>query len=99
MSEPDARDTRQMGIAHMDFFRLLPRAMGNNSYVLDGHSVRATLATGTVTITLGEEQERRLSENVVLPFTNVTFDYYGVPEEVRSEFERYFHIRFMRGLG
>ena len=99
MSECDLSDTRQMGISHKDFFRLLPRAMGNNSYELNGHCVRATLATGTVKITLGEEQERRLSENVIMPYTDVTFDYHGVPVDVRSEFERYFHIRFMRGLG
>lgn len=89
----------QMGITHADFFRLLPRAMGDNAYEVDGRVVRAALPSGTVTITLGEERERRFTAIVAMPYTDIEFDYDGVPEEARAAFERYFDLRFMRGLG
>lgn len=95
----EVKDVRQMGITHADFFRLLPRAMGENPYELNDLTVRATLEAGTVLISLGEEQERRLSEHVIMPYTDVTFLFCGVPTEVRAAFERYFHMRYMRGLG
>lgn len=99
MDEAHVKDTRQMGITHADFFRLLPRAMGENHYEINSYTVQATLPDGTVIITLGEEKERKLSANVIMPYADVTFDYYGVSEEMRVAFERYFHMRFMRGLG
>lgn len=99
MTDTHATETRQMGITHADFFRLLPRAMGNHPFETNDCTVRATLPTGTLVITLDEEQERRLSPHVIMPYTNVTFDYYGVSAEVRAAFERHFHARYMRGLG
>ena len=99
MEKSHVKDTRQMGITHADFFRLLPRAMGENPYDLSNCTVRATLSDGSVVITLGEEKERKLSALVIMPYADVTFDYYGVPEEVRAAFERHFHLRYMRGLG
>lgn len=99
MCEATVRDIRQMGITHADFFRLLPRAIGEHHYQVDGNIVRVTLPAGTATISLGEEQERRLSANVIMPHTEVIFEYSAVPESMRAEFEQHFHMRYMRGLG
>lgn len=88
-----------MGITHKDFFRLLPNAMGKNEYRIDGRAVLAKLAVGTLTIIVGEEQERVLSPLVKMPFANVTFEFHNVPYAVRADFEQYFELRFMRGLG
>ncbi|MBX2880312.1 MAG: hypothetical protein KTR32_10295 [Granulosicoccus sp.] len=91
--------TKQMGLTHADFFRLLPRAMGENTFEVNGHEVQANLATGSLNISLGEQRERKLSAHVVMPYADVTFDFNGVPEEVRLAFEQHFNLRFMRGLG
>jgi len=89
---------KEMGYTHADFFRLLPRAMGNYPYEIDGLQVNCVLPTGTLKITLGEEQERRLVL-VVLPRTEITFEYQDVSDEDREAFIEYFELRFMKGLG
>ena len=99
MTESHVQDIRQMGISHADFYRHLEQALGGNPYERYGNKVHVSLPAGTVKITLGAEKARKLSANVILPYADVTFDYYGVPDEVRATFERHFHKRFMRGLG
>ena len=89
---------KEMGYTHADFFRLLPSAMGSNPYEISGLEVNCTLASGTLKITLGEERERRLVL-VVMPCTNVTFEYKNVSDEDRESFMKYFDLRFMKGLG
>lgn len=89
---------KEMGFSHADFFRLLPSAMGDNPYEVDGPEVNCTLPTGTLKITLGEERERRLVL-VVIPCTTITFEYINVSEEDHENFKKYFELRFMKGLG
>jgi len=89
---------REMGYTHADFFRLLPRAMGTNSYEINGLEINCKLPSGTLRITLGEELERRLVL-VVMPYTHVTFEYHDVSDEDREAFVKYFDLRFMKGLG
>ena len=87
-----------MGYTHADFFRLLPRAMGDTPYEINGLEINCILPSGSLKITLGEELERRLVL-VVLPCTEVTFEYKNVSDKDRAEFTRYFELRFMKGLG
>jgi len=89
---------KEMGFTHAEFFRLLPRAMGATPYEIDGLDVNCQLPSGTLRISLGEERVRRLVL-VVLPCTNVTFEYQNVSDEDRIRFEQYFELRFMKGLG
>lgn len=89
---------KEMGYSHADFFRLLPRAMGATPYEVNGLEVKCSLPTGSLRITLGEERERKLVL-VVLPCTNVTFEYENVSDEDRERFVKYFELRFMKGLG
>lgn len=89
---------KEMGYTHADFFRLLPRAMGDTPYDVRGLEIDCKLRSGTLKITLGEEGERRMGL-VVIPRTEVTFQYDNVSDEDRAEFIRYFDLRFMKGLG
>ncbi len=86
-----------MGYTHAEFFRLLPNAMGDHPFEIEGLQVHCTLPSGTLTITLGPEQERRLVL-VVIPRTTITFEYDGVTDADRQEFIKYFDLRFMKGL-
>ena len=89
---------KEMGYTHADFFRLLPRAMGDTPYEINGLVVTCSLPTGSLIISLGEERERRLVL-VVIPCTTITFEYVNVSEEEREKFDKYFELRFMKGLG
>ena len=89
---------KEMGYSHADFFRLLPRAMGDTPYEINDLEVKCSLQSGSLRITLGEERERKLVL-VVLPCTNVTFEYENVSDEDRERFVKYFELRFMKGLG
>ena len=89
---------REMGYTHADFFRLLPGAMGKHSYEVDGLQVHCQLSTGSLTITLGPEGERRLVL-VVIPRTEIVFEFEYVSDEDRLAFMKYFDLRFMKGLG
>ena len=89
---------REMGYTHDDFFRLLPGAMGDYKYVVSGTTVSCQIGSGQLTITLGPEGERRLVL-VVIPQTEIVFDFENVEEAERQEFLRHFDLRFMKGLG
>jgi len=89
---------REMGYTHREFFRLLPGAMGDNEYLISDTTVTCQLGAGKLTISLGPEGERRLVL-VVIPRTEITFEFENVEEAEQKEFLRYFDARFMKGLG
>jgi len=92
------RFSKDMGVSHADFFRLLPRAMGDIPYRVEGTTVNGEIGSGTVSIELGKQQERRIAL-LAIPFAEVTFSFNGVGEDERTEFMRYFDLRFQRGGG
>lgn len=92
------RFSKEMGVSHADFFRLLPRAMGDTPYSVNGKTVNGELGSGTVSIEIGEQQERRIAL-LAIPYAQVTFTFGGVAENERTEFMRYFDLRFQRGGG
>ena len=90
--------TREMGVDHRDFFRLLPRAMGDHPYEVEGDAVRAELGGGTLLIELGPERVRRIAL-LALPFTEVSFTFRDTDEAGREAFTRRFELAFRRGGG
>lgn len=97
-NQPDIEYAADMGLTHGDFFRLLPRAMGEHTYRVDGNTVHATVHDGTVEIHLGAQQERRIAL-MRIPFARVTFQFRGVSKEQQEAFKEYFDLRFQRGGG
>ncbi len=87
-----------MGLTHADFFRLLPAAMGEHEYRIDGNTVHGVVHDGTVEITLGEQQMRKIAL-MRIPNANVKFVFRGVSEEQQQAFKTYFDLRFQRGGG
>ena len=87
-----------MGYTHADFFRLLPGAMGDHPYEIDNLKVHCKLGNGSLTITVGPESERRLVL-VVIPKTDIKFEFDNVSDTERDVFLKYFDLRFMKGLG
>ena len=98
MSEQLIEYSREMGLTHDDFWRLLPRAMGNHSYQVDGDSVRADISEGQLEITLGPPLERRIAL-MCIPYSKVSFCFTGVSEKEQQAFKIHFDLRFQRGGG
>lgn len=95
---PDIIYSREMGLDHRDFFRLLPRAMGAHRYTVDGHTVRAELGKGSVEIVIGEEQLRRIAL-LAIPYALVSFTFRGVTADAQQDFKKQFDLHFQRGGG
>jgi len=97
-SYPDVDFSKEMGVTHADFFRLLPSAMGDHPYRIDKHTVHGQIAQGTVIIKIGEQQVRRIAL-MAIPFANVSFSYRGVSRDQLTAFTAHFDLRFQRGGG
>lgn len=95
---PDIAYSREMGLTHADFWRLLPRAMGDHPYTIDGSVVRATVDGGQLEIVLGQPEERRIAL-LRLPYAVVTFTFTGLEEVQQQAFKAHFDLHFQRGGG
>ncbi|MFK7861429.1 MAG: hypothetical protein AB8B64_21615 [Granulosicoccus sp.] len=98
MSETIIEYSREMGLTHDDFWRLLPRAMGNHSYERQGDHVNANVEQGTLQIHLGPAQVRQIAL-LRLPYSVVSFRFSGVEPQQQMAFKRHFDLHFQRGGG
>lgn len=98
MSDNVIEYSREMGLTHDDFWRLLPRAMGDHSYERRGDTVNANVYQGTLKIDLGPTQERRIAL-LRLPYSVVSFRFEGVDPEQQMAFKTHFDLHFQRGGG
>lgn len=90
--------SREMGLTHADFWRLLPRAMGEHTYEVSGNAVHAQVAGGSLNITIGPSLERRIAL-LRLPYSVVSFTFNGVQESDQQAFKAHFDLHFQRGGG
>ena len=95
---PPIAYSREMGLTHADFWRLLPRAMGEHSYDVEANIVRAAIGEGNLEITLGPQEERRIAL-LRLPFAVVCFVFTGVSAAEQQAFRAHFDLHFQRGGG
>ncbi len=101
MNERDelaGRLEREMGIAHADFWRLLPAAVGDHAWQAEGDRVHINLDGGRVEIVLGEEGERRIAL-MSIPLTPVTIRWEGVARPRFDAFLARFDAYYRRGGG
>lgn len=98
MNSLDIAYSREMGLTHDDFWRLLPRAMGEHVYDVDGTTVRADVNTGKLEITIGPPLERKIAL-LRLPYSVVSFRFTGVSETDQLAFKAHFDLHFQRGGG
>jgi len=98
MSHPEIAYSREMGLTHDDFWRLLPRAMGEHAYEIQGNTVHAKVHGGSLIINLGPPQERRIAL-MRIPFAEVSFQFTNMARSDQQAFKAYFDLRFQRGGG
>ncbi|NCF09657.1 MAG: hypothetical protein GWP66_03145 [Gammaproteobacteria bacterium] len=89
---------REMGLAHADFWRLLPQALGDLAWRAEGDRVRVEHGTGWIEIALGVEGERRIAL-MTIPVTEVTMRWEGVSRERFDAFLARFDSYYRRGGG
>lgn len=98
MTHSDIRYSREMGLTHDDFWRLLPRAMGEHQYSRNGNGVKASVHDGSVEITIGPALVRRIAL-LAIPYSEVSFVFQGVSVEQQQAFKAHFDLHFQRGGG
>ncbi len=96
--EGRGRLVREMGLAHADFWRLLPQAVGDCPWRADGTRVGIEVDGGRVEIELGPEGERRIA-GLTLPSTTVRFRWEGVARPAFDAFLERFDRYYRRGGG
>ena len=89
---------REMGLSHQEFFRNLPKAMGDLAYSVCESTVMARSGSRTLRITLAPEQERRIAL-LRLPVTWVSFAFEGYTEREVNDFIGGFERSYQRGGG
>ena len=90
--------TKEMGINHADFFRILPRALDSTDYTVDGRNIVFEQGGRRFEIALSEERTRRIA-SFALPVTSVTITLHGYGEREAEEALRRFDFYFRRGGG
>lgn len=92
------RYSREMGLTHADFHRLLPAAMGEHPYQVDGSRVLAEIGSGRLEIVIGPPRVREIA-SIQLPYSVVSFTFEHVPEQQQRAFKEHFDLYFRRGGG
>ena len=89
---------REMTISHIDFFRLLPKALKSYSHMQEDNVIKVSLGGGEITIILSEERNRQIA-SLLLPVTDVTFQLKNVAESTKKNFFEQFDRAYLRGGG
>ncbi len=92
------RFSRDMGITHSEFFRILPTAMATLPYTVQGYDVIINDDTRRLVISLSPESRRRLGA-LSLPTTQVHFTFSGYYPQDVDRFLARFDRAFQRGGG
>ena len=90
--------TKDMGITHAEFFRLLPRAFGTEAYSRHGDRVVVEDGNRRLEITLGPEATRQIAL-LRLPRTALTLSFSGYSDDDRAAALALFDRAFQRAGG
>jgi len=91
--------TKQMGITHTEFIRLLPRAVKSHHFWVHDTHVRVEEGHGKhIDIKLGPEQMRQIAL-MRIATTDVTLSFTGYSEAERKVFLEQFDRAYHRGGG
>lgn len=90
--------TREMSISHEDFFRLLPRALGDMRICRHGSRIEACRGKQRICIEIGPESRRRLG-SLQLPVTRVDISLSGFLPGEEAAFLTRFDLAYRRGGG
>jgi hypothetical protein len=90
--------SREMGLTHIEFFRILPAAIGYKPYVVDGDRVIVQEELACLEIRLSPERKCFLGA-LCLPVILIEFRFRGYDAEQVKRFMDRFNLYFQRGGG
>jgi hypothetical protein len=90
--------TRELGLTHAEFHRLLPPAIAHRPYAVDGATVRIDDGNRAVTIELGPQRHRAIA-SLRIPYVEARFTFAGFAAAERAAFMARFERYFQRGGG
>ena len=90
--------TREMSITHREFFRLLPRAVGDAAVSREDSRVEIKTSAGVVSITLAPETIRKLAI-LEFPVTRITIVFNGFSASDQAAFLSRFDLAYQKGGG
>ena len=90
--------TKDMGVTHAEFFRVLPVALGTEAYSSDGARVVWEDGTRRLEITVGPEGTRQIAL-LRLPRTEVALSFSGFSDAARAAALAVFDRAFQRAGG
>lgn len=90
--------SKRMGITHAEFFRLLPVALGMDTYTRGPNTVSWSVNGASGEITLGQEGVRQIAL-LTVPSTAVTISLTGYNDSAVAAFMRRFDRAYQRGGG
>ena len=86
---------KEMGSAHSEFHRLMPRVARGEHFTFANGRFTLLQSQGRVEIILEPEQERRLTEVFILPYTRIEIHCHGMSEAEAHAFEKHFSFQFL----
>jgi hypothetical protein len=89
---------KEMGITHQEFFRNIPRVLGDADYVKSDSGIVLQDGEKHLEIAVSAEGERRIAL-FVLPVTHVTLTFMGYSEDAITTIIEKFDRAFQRGGG
>ncbi len=87
-----------MNITHIEFFRLLPKALKTQQYKVTNNIVCVPIANGGVTITLSDEIPHTMGA-LEMTMTAINYQFEAMTEGQVRQFMRQFDISFQKGGG
>ena len=90
---------KEMGFTHHEFFKKLPKVLGETPYDYSDDTVSFEHNGKTIQIELGAEQVRELSKTTRLPFTRIVIRFFGHQAAEVEQFVRHFNLRYIKGGG
>ncbi len=92
------RIKREMTITHADFFRILPKALGNGHYIRHGNTVTFDQPDYQINIYLSDERRRNIA-GLELPVTDIEIHIEGCELETAERVLKRFELSYQKGGG
>ncbi len=90
--------SREMGFTRAEFDRILPSALDNRDFVVNGSVVKSAVDGGMMQLTISEQKFRNIA-SISLPYLAIDFLFEQLTEEQVEQTMRYFDLRYQRGGG
>lgn len=87
-----------MSITREEFFRILPKALDEFTFEINGDKVKCRVEDGLVEICITTGENRNLGA-LQLPVLNIKFILNNIPLELQNRFFKKFYFSYQKGGG